>query len=277
MKIGIIGNGFVGNAINEGFKNHYEMIIYDKNPHKSRNPHKELYNLKYIFICVPTPMDSEGNLDLSIVKEAIGGLGDAKTLIIKSTVTPSAGTTLINQFPQHTFIFNPEFLTERTAVEDFKNPSRIILGGPAAPVNNIFNIYKKIFPEADYILTDSKTACFIKYFCNCFFAAKISLMNEFKQIAEIENIDWNMAIEGLLSSGWVNSMHTLVPGPDNKAGFGGKCFPKDINAFIRYSRAIGIEPTMLQAAWNKNLEVRLSNDWLEIPGVININKFIKEI
>jgi UDPglucose 6-dehydrogenase len=271
MEIGIVGNGFVGNAINEGFKNHYNMIVYDKNPQKSPNILQELYNLKYIFICVPTPMDNKGNLDLSIVKAAIKELGGHKTLIIKSTITPAGALDLIKSFSQHTLVFNPEFLTERTAVEDFKNPSRIVLGGDPEAVNHIFNIYERIFPDTyiNYILTDAKTACFIKYFCNCFFAAKISLINEFKQTAEIENIDWPVALGGLLSSGWVNHMHTQCPGPDGKKGFGGKCFPKDLNAFIEYSKSLGISPLMLEAAWEKNLEVRINSDWLAIPGVVN--------
>ena len=94
-------------------------------------------------------------------------------------------------------------------------------------------------------------------------------MNEFRQVSDAAGIDWNTALNGLLTSGWVNPMHTLVPGPDGDYGFGGKCFPKDINAFMSYCRNLGIDPKMLQAAWNKNLEVRKNSNWLQIDGAVS--------
>jgi len=72
----------------------------------------------------------------------------------------------------------------------------------------------------------------------------------------------------MLSSGRINPMHTLVPGIDGKVGFGGKCFPKDINAFINYAIQIGIEPMILKSSWQKNLEVRKDRNWLSIPGAV---------
>jgi UDPglucose 6-dehydrogenase len=162
-------------------------------------------------------------------------------------------------------------LTERTAVEDFKNPSRIVLGGDKEYVDTIEKLYRKVFPSRliEIIKTDAKTACFIKYFCNCFFAAKVSLMNEFRQIADISGVDWDVALNGLLSSGWVNPMHTMVPGPDGDFGFGGKCFPKDINAMIKFIESNNVEPVMLKAAWNKNAEIRKNLNWLLIDGAVS--------
>lgn len=93
-------------------------------------------------------------------------------------------------------------------------------------------------------------------------------MNEFKQIADLSGADWEVAIEGLLSSGWVNQMHTKVPGPDGNLGFGGKCFPKDINAFINHAENIGVRPTNMKAAWEKNLEIRKDKNWLSIKGAV---------
>ena len=91
-------------------------------------------------------------------------------------------------------------------------------------------------------------------------------MNEFYQVATKQNLDWNAIVGGMLTSGWVNPMHTLVPGTDGNLGFGGKCFPKDINAFINYFEDCQIEPMMLKAAWQKNLEVRDNKNWLRIDG-----------
>ena len=214
-------------------------------------------------------MDKEGNIDISYIEEVVSRCKNQKCFILKSTITPEAIKKLRDAYCAQIFISNPEFLTERTAVEDFKNPSRIVIGGPPLPRDKVYKIYKKVFPTAPYILTDAKTACFIKYFCNCFFASKISLINEFKQIADAEDINWDQAMEGLLSSGWVNPMHTQTPGHDGKRGFGGKCFPKDLNAFINYAKLTGTQPLILESSWEKNLEVRSNKDWLKIIGAVN--------
>ena len=271
-KIGIIGNGFVGNAIHQGMKEHFEVLIYDKDPSKKINTFSRVSEAEIIFICVPTPMTEDGDFDLRIVKDTVSRFITPKILVIKSTITPSAAQILVDKYPMHSLVFNPEFLTERTAVRDFQNPSRIVLGGnDQYSVQKVEEMYRVLFPSKllEIIKTDVKTACFIKYFSNCFFAAKVSIMNEFRQVADAAGIDWNTALNGLLTSGWVNPMHTLVPGPDGDYGFGGKCFPKDINAFMSYCQEMGIDPKMLQAAWNKNLEVRKNSNWLHIDGAVS--------
>tara|TARA_Y100000592_G_scaffold99828_1_gene177384 strand:+ start:6750 stop:7571 length:822 start_codon:yes stop_codon:yes gene_type:complete len=266
--ISIIGNGFVGNAIYQGLRNHYSITVYDIDETKSLNTFKESIKNEIIFICVPTPTNKNGEFILDYVENVVKKIPEGKILIIKSTITPAAANKLVNMFPNQNLVFNPEFLTERTAVEDFKNQKRIVLGGARSPMNKVEKMYKKVFPEAKVIKTDYKTACFIKYFCNCFFAAKVSLMNEFYQIAEAEGANWNVALDGLLSSEWVNPMHTQVPGPDGDYGFGGKCFPKDINAFIDYAENLDIDALGLKAAWNKNLEIRKNKNWLQIDGAV---------
>ena len=273
MKISIIGNGFVGNAIYQTMKNFYDFCVYDIDENKSYNSFEEVNDTNIIFVCVPTPMSyKDGSFDLSIMKDSIRPLSNGKILIIKSTITPAAAEELISEYPEHNFIFNPEFLSEKTAVEDFKNQKRIVLGGDPKIVKKVEELYYNVFPDCEYIKTDYKTACFTKYLCNCFFAAKISMMNEFQQICKSEGADWNIAMQGFLSSGWVNPMHTIVPGTDGEYGFGGKCFPKDINAFIKYSETKGIDPIILKSVWKKNLEVRENHNWFEIDGAVSNNK-----
>ena len=271
-KIGIIGNGFVGNAIHEGLSSHYNVLVYDVKPDKCKNSLQEVNETNIIFVCVPTPSMMSGKIDISYIKDAIGLLGNGKIIIIKSTITPEAAEELNNQFSKQSLVYNPEFLSERTAVEDFKNPSRIVLGGPIDAVSEVERLYLRVFPATKYIKTDFKTACFIKYLCNCFYATKISVLNEFKQVADKEGINWETAVEGLLSSGWVNSMHTTIPGRHGIHGFGGKCFPKDINAFTDFCLSKGVKPVILKAAWQKNLEVREEKDWLAIEGAVTRNK-----
>jgi len=268
MKLGIIGNGFVGEAIFEGLRDHYEILVHDKNPEKSPSSIQEINEqADCVFVCVPTPMSEYGDIDSSIIESVLSEINDNKILIIKSTITPRAADEILKKH-KHKLVFNPEFLTERTAKEDFKDPSRIVLGGNKEEVSLVKRIYEKVFPKAKYIETDHKTACFIKYTSNCFSAVKISIMNEFKQMADKDGINWEDTLDGMLSSGWINPMHTLVPGIDGKVGFGGKCFPKDINAFINYAIQIGIEPMILKSSWQKNLEVRKDRNWLSIPGAV---------
>ena len=172
-------------------------------------------------------------------------------------------------------MFSPEFLTERTARYDFANPTRIVLGfGPGVDYqdDDVYDFFYKCFPNVYTICTDWQTAEFIKYFCNCFYAAKVSLMNEFYQLAQKLGADWNASLDGLLSSGWVNEMHTKVPGPDSSLGFGGKCFPKDLNAFIGLAYQHNINPTVLSAAWDKNLEIRKDKNWEHIKDATTKGK-----
>lgn len=271
IKISIVGNGFVGNAIYQEFKKHFEALSYDINPKKSLNTFAEVCESEIIFVSVPTPMTEVGEFDMSILASTISKLPAGKIIIIKSTITPASAEELIQNFPQQNLVFNPEFLTERTAVKDFQNPSRIIIGGDNKnSVEKVKNMYRVVFPskKIKIIETDAKTACFIKYFSNCFFATKVSLMNEFRQIADKHGISWEVALHGFLLSGWVNPMHTEVPGHDGNFGFGGKCFPKDINAFIKYAELLNIDPKILKAAWEKNLEIRKNLDWYDIEGAV---------
>lgn len=266
--ISIIGNGFVGNAIYEGMKDHCKTLSYDRNESKRINSISDCLKSDFFFVCVPTPSSYSGEFDLSYVKSAVSMLDKEKIIIIKSTITPEAAQELLNFFSDYRIVFNPEFLTERTAAEDFKNQKRIVLGGREEDVKLVKEMYQQVFPDCEYVLTDHKTACFIKYFCNCFFACKVALMNEFHQVAEKEGVNWNTSLEGLLLSGWVNPMHTMVPGPDGHLGFGGKCFPKDVLAFESYAKRLGVDPKILSASWEKNLEVREDKNWEKIKGAV---------
>lgn len=268
MNFSILGNGFVGNALYEGMKSKNKIKVFDIEEKRRNCSFEESLENEIIFLCVPTPTDIDGKIDISIIKNLLLKIESRHLFVVKSTVTPNAMQQILKLFPNQRFVVNPEFLTERTAVEDFKNPSRIVLGGEEGDIMKIENLYRELFPNVKIVKTDHKTACFIKYFSNCYYAAKISLMNEFKQIADSNGLDWQDSLDGLLSSGWVNSMHTHVPGPDGDLGFGGKCFPKDINALISEAIELDVEPTMLKAAWEKNLQVRTNKDWLKINGAM---------
>ena len=101
---------------------------------------------------------------------------------------------------------------------------------------------------------------------NTFFAAKVSLMNEFYRLSQKINVDWETALHGFAADQRIGDSHLNVPGPDGKLGFGGACFPKDINALISFSKLHNIDMNILEAAWKTNLEVRPEEDWKDLKG-----------
>jgi len=275
INIGVIGNGFVGSATVAGFSLHANVRVYDENPKSSINSFEETINeSEFVFVCVPTPMSLEtGKIDLSIIESVFDRVSrvnkrDDNIFIIKSTVIPGSVEKLVESYPGLNIVFSPEFLTERNAKLDFINAARIIIGGRDDLVNRAELMFRDRFPHTPIIKTDVTTAQFIKYMSNCFFATKVSFMNEMKQAADVTGVDWRTAVNGFLLDGRIGNSHIDVPGHDGMMGFGGKCFPKDINAFINYFDEIGIDAKIMKASWDKNIEVRSKHDWLDIKGAV---------
>ena len=177
--------------------------------------------------------------------------------LLRSTVTPGTTRKIQRKFRNLNIVFNPEFLTERSAKLDFINQSRFILGGLKKNVNKVEKLYRWRFGDTlSVIKTNYETAEMIKYMNNCFFATKVSFLNEMYQIADACGVDWDMAVEGFVRDGRVGHSHMNVPGPDGKFGFGGSCFPKDIQAMINFAQTLDIKPDVLKGVWSKNLDVR---------------------
>ena len=125
--IGIVGNGFVGNAVYQNFRDKTQCKVYDTDKNRSLNSLGEVINQEFIFVCLPTPMRYGGECDLSILDNFFEGLPDhiTGTFVIKSTVP--VGTTK-RYYERHNVIHNPEFLTARNAIKDFANSERNIVG-----------------------------------------------------------------------------------------------------------------------------------------------------
>ncbi|MDB4335848.1 hypothetical protein N9989_00085 [bacterium] len=280
MKLGIIGNGFVGNAIAHAFIPFMEVKVYDKDPDKcsgegfTQGLAGVVNDSDVVFICVPTPMTNEGLIDLSIVESVFDDVMRMKhpksdvVFVLKSTVTPGTTRRISQKYPDLNIVFNPEFLTERHARFDFLNQSRIILGSrDGQGSTKVKELYEARFSSNYFIETTYETAEMIKYFNNLFFAVKVSFMNEMKLVADkLLDVEWDKAVEGFVSDGRVGDSHLQVPGPDGRKGFGGSCFPKDINAFMTYAKSIGVETNVLNGAWKTNLNVRPEKDWEKLKG-----------
>ena len=266
MKVGIIGNGFVGEAQAFAFSPTYEIKIYDVDPLKSINTLDEVHNCDVVFICVPSPMNEDGSQNLTYIEDVFNDADPGPIYVIKSTVIPGTTRLLQEKYKDLSIVFSPEFLTQRTAKLDMMTQARVIFGGNYITTEALEKFYSKRFKNRNYIHTDPTTAELIKYMNNTFFATKVSFMNEFKILANKLGVDWETAVWGFASDHRLGDSHLDVPGPDGKLGFGGTCFPKDINAIIDVDNSNEVDMKVLKAAWETNLVVRPEKDWEELKG-----------
>jgi UDPglucose 6-dehydrogenase len=233
------------------------------------------------FVCVPTPMYEDGSPDITIVEDVLSLISvtpyvsdsPERIAVIKSTVPPGSTerwNKMFNDRGLHV-VFNPEFLTEANAVNDMREQNRIVLGGPRPYINTVRNVFQRAFPKVPIIKTSATTAEMVKYVTNCLLSVKVSFANEVAQICEALdadglNIDYDKVVEYAKFDRRLGESHWSVPGPvpthDGRyvRGFGGHCFPKDINALMSVARQYGVNPAVMQAAWDKNLEIRSPKD-----------------
>ena len=275
--IGIVGNGFVGSAVRYGFSPNVgvdaEVKVYDKDPNKSTHMLRDVVDSDVIFLSVPTPSNSDGSMNVDIVDSVLGDISqyadlfEVGIILLRSTVTPGTTSNLQKKYPNLRIVFNPEFLTERSANFDFINQSRFILGGSSDDVIEVSELFRERFGSTLSIIeTNYETAEMIKYMTNTFFATKISFLNDMKLLADKCGVIWKDAIEGFVRDGRVGHSHLDVPGHDGKYGFGGSCFPKDIQALINFGESNDVDMNVLKGAWETNLKVRPEKDWEKLKG-----------
>jgi len=263
--VGIIGNGYVGGAIAAYFdkREGIDVFVSDVDPDRARNTFIEAAFANFIFVCVPTPTNDYGDQDLEALKSVCHKLQilanvHKKTLgpvIVKSTVLPGTCRSLSETFaPDLPIIFWPEFLTARTAEADFAvQVGSIILGGEGRVLSHVVDFLSRFWWSVSRYSWEE--AEMIKYVRNTFYALKVAHFNEIKRLCDATELDYDTMVGGALAGGWINPMHTKVPGPDGKLGFGGACLPKDSEALVRYAlRTTGLP--ILTAALKSNKEIR---------------------
>lgn len=259
-KIGIIGLGFVGNAVKQSYiKNPIiSLIEIDIDPTKNcKGSFDDLNDATAVFVCVPSPMKSNGECDTRPLTTVMNKLKNFKGVIIsKVTAPPDTYENLEKKFPNLAYV--PEFLTAKNAVNDYLNSKHIIIGS-----NN-----KDVMTESDRIIrvglkniqsTHScsiQEASLVKYTINTFLATKVIFMNEMQQVSNASNQSWENIKNLVLLDDRIGYTHINVPGPDGFYGFGGACFPKDTAALSNYANKIGVEMTVLNAAIKKNNLIR---------------------
>jgi UDPglucose 6-dehydrogenase len=235
----IVGYGFVGRAVHYGFQSR-EVIIVDP---KLKNG-VTLKNIKttpeFIFVCVSTSMGDDGSIDTKIIDKVILELQHRfwyATIVVKSTVPPK----WVYKNCRGRIIYNPEFLRERSANENFADPEFHIFGGPKKYTNDLQKFYEKgsnCSPCPVFHMTATE-ASFVKYMINAFLATKVTFFNDLYQAIEQwdksagrEVPDFNVIVKAIGSDPRIGHSHTKVPGYDGKLGYGGSCFPKDMSAII---------------------------------------------
>ena len=279
--IGIIGQGFVGSAIREGLKKHYDIRTYDLDKSKCNSTHAEVCNQsKVVFVCVPTPMRLDGSCDTRILETAVQGVYDEckkkskyPILIIKSTIPPGTTKRINGKYEEMTVLFSPEFLTEANSFEDFKNQTRIIIGsheGSESEADEVQKMFRKVFLPifTETIITDSTNAEMCKYFINCFLASKVTFANQMFDICQASGVDYNTVVDLALKDKRIGRSHLMVPGPDGDRGFGGHCFPKDLAAMIKFGQDNNVQfsTSFLQEVKDYNQLVRTNKDWEAMKG-----------
>ena len=236
-----------------------------------------------IFVCVPTPMKDSGECDTSIVESVVSQISTIdrrKYVVIKSTVTPGTTERLSKDFSM-TIGFNPEFLTEANAYNDFRNQRLIVIGaddqGLSAVVTQLYYEFNaKVNSHAHVIQRTTKEAELFKYLANCFLATKVIFANEFKILCDKIDVDYGRIAEVAMLDKRLGHTHWRAPGPDGQLGFGGSCFPKDTSALLAFADEIGTALWLLTEATYINEDLRL-NDFYKKFRVVDGKKDDKKV
>lgn len=218
-KVGIIGCGVIGGALKKWLEDNTDHKVFVSDPFKGYND--DLSECDVFFIQIHVPTEADGTQNLNTFKEIISKLPD-KPIFIRTTILPGTSDKLSKETNHHVY-FMPEFLTERTSVDDFKVQPIVFTAEP--------ELLQDIFRGKKYIQMSSLEAEITKYAHNVFGALKVTYFNAIYDYCQKLGADFTKVHEGCLLSGYINETHSNVPGPDGKLGYGGKCFPKDVDAF----------------------------------------------
>lgn len=241
--IGIIGLGFVGEAILQSFRmKNIDVTGYDKYKNGGIGNFNNIINCDIVFLCLPTLFNDETQIyDKTSIHEVCLNLEEYNykgVVVLKSTVEPETTNKLSEKYISLKICHNPEFLTARTAFEDFHNQTHIVIGYGTRvnDTDTLFQFYSEYYPTAEISICSSLESESIKIFCNSFYASKIMLFNEYYLICQKNGSDFNKIKSIMLKNNWINPMHTDVPGYDGLLGYGGACFPKDTKALLSYMK-----------------------------------------
>ncbi|MDP2705000.1 MAG: hypothetical protein U1D31_00540 [Patescibacteria group bacterium] len=280
VPIAVIGYGIVGQALAYSFsrpkiKKDYLVSFYDE--YKESSPLDTVVKKSdFIFICLPTPMKlDESGIDLSIIEDVISKItlytnGTDKIIVIKSTVAPGTTVFLEKKYPKTKFAFSPEFLAEAQYLKDAIHPDRIIIGAYDNRVlQRVTLLFKNRFPKTKIFTTDPTTAEMVKYMANMYLATKVIFGNEMFDMCQKLGIPYEEVKTMVVADHRIYDSHlTVTP----ERGFGGKCFPKDMIAFLGAGKERGVNLELLSTVWKINKRIRKVRDWEGIPFAVSQGK-----
>ena len=267
--IGYIGHGTVGKSCSEIFKFNCQSVIVD--PAHSALDIQGMINFTpdLVFISLPAPTLGSGKVDYSLIFEALNTLRDNEfkgIVVVKSTLTPDIVCEMFNLFEQDIrLVYSPEFITEKNWQTDVKCPSMILFSGNYRACLDLRTIYERHSsvdrPGNRIRIVDYVDAAMIKYTINTFLSLKVAFFNQIHQVysdfagGEIRPDTWNDFIAILTVDDRMGKTHMSVPGDDGKYGYGGRCFPKDVKAFLEFGKEENL--SILKEADLYNLKRRL--------------------
>jgi len=266
MKIGIVGLGFVGNAVRAYFTDlGVEVLGYD-GP-KGVGSMEAASQADVVFIAVPTPSKPSGECDVSIVEEVLGALSVLNSayprlVVLKSTVPVGYCPGAAARFQGIRLVFAPEFLTEASAVLDFATCNRLVLGGDDIDVEAVSLVFRKSDParwdegRVVELRVSWMEAELIKLMGNAFLMTKVLFANEIRNLCVQMGVAYDTVRAGVALDPRIGASHLLVPGPDGQFGAGGHCFPKDMANLLTLFKEHGVPERVLSAVNQRNLEVR---------------------
>jgi len=253
MKIGIIGYGVVGSAVAASYDevDNCEVEIYDP----QLGFENEVRGCDAVFICVPSPSNTDGSCDTTMLEQSLEMLAEYPNVIIsKTTATPDVYVQLQKKYPN--LVHCPEFLTQRFAKEDYVNGKLLVLGGSDWWTTKAHAVIKAAVFHSSVFKTDIATASLFKYVVNSYLALKVVAMNQYHSLAEANNVNWATISKMLQADDRIGNTHLQVPGPDGEYGFGGMCFPKDISALLAMAERQSVNMDLLTQAVNINNTLR---------------------
>lgn len=276
MNILIIGHGFVGKAVDYGFSHpDVNKVIVDPKYGNSINDIPD-YTYSCCFVCVPTPMGNDGTVDSDIITNVVRSCVGKKIemVVVKSTVTPDIIVELKKIFKH--IVYNPEFLTEKSANEQFVDPQFHIFGGDKEDCQSLQEYYNdySLCNDCPTFTMSLEEASFVKYTINSFLAMKVTFFNQLYDAIGDTDANFARVIKAVGADSRIGSSHTKVPGFDGKQGYGGACFPKDTSAFTKFSNKL----TLLEECIRINNNYRLQHelDDREIEQNVNYGQTKKE-
>ena len=257
IKIGVIGLGYVGAPIKTWFESQgHEVVAYDK--FKNIGSMEEVDKAEVIFIAVPTPFHEDGRgYDDSAVRESLENIEDGKIVVIKSTVVPGSTKAFQETYPKKTILFNPEFLRAKAAEEDYLHPKIQVVGYASDMGKEVAPKILELLPKADFseIITSTEAEV-LKYWVNSYLATRVVFANEIYDLCNaLGDANYDTIKKCFVHDPRIGDSHWDVVA-DGYRGYGGFCFPKDVQAILQKAKSLGVELSLIEKGHVKNKKLR---------------------